>query len=285
MTPNLVPEEVLPDAVSANSVLFQVGVIIGPSLGGVLTFFGFRGVRVRLALIGRFSVLVATFGRCDRQRGRTSHAAGRRARRFALRGARPTVLGAISLDLFAVLFGGATALLPVYATDILHVGPAGLGVLRTAPGVGAAAIALTRAFFPIQRHVGRWMFGGVAAFGVATIAFGLSATFWMSLAVLAVMGAGDMVSVYVRHLLVQLETPGRDPRPRERREFDVHRRVERARGIRVGATPRWVGAVRAVVIGGVATLIVVATYTKMFPAGAGMGLLQPAALNLYPVTV
>ena len=117
------------------------------------------------------------------------------------------MLGAISLDLFAVLFGGATALLPVYAADVLHVGPSGLGLLRTAPGIGAAVCGLAIGLAPISRQVGRWMFGGVIAFGVATVIFGLSQSFWLSLAALTVMGAGDMVSVYIRHLLVQLETP------------------------------------------------------------------------------
>src|SRR5262249_3302924 len=119
----------------------------------------------------------------------------------------PTVLGAISLDLFAVLFGGATALLPAFASDILRIGPVGLGVLRTAPGVGAALTALVLGVVPVGRNVGRWMFGGVALFGAATIVFGLSRTFAVSLVALALLGAGDMVSVYVRQLLVQLETP------------------------------------------------------------------------------
>jgi len=178
---------------------------------------------------------------------------------------RPTVLGAISLDLFAVLFGGAAALLPAFASDILHIGPAGLGVLRTAPGVGAALTALAMGVAPIDRHVGRWMFGGVALFGASTIVFGLSTSFWVSLAALVLLGAGDMVSVYIRHLLVQLETPDA-----------IRGRVSAVSSMFIGAsnelgefesgvTARWFGLVRAVVIGGIATLMVVGAYLKLFP--------------------
>ena len=178
---------------------------------------------------------------------------------------KPIVLGAISLDLFAVLFGGATALLPVFASDILHVGPAGLGLLRTAPGVGASLCALMLAFSPIARNVGRWMFGGVAVFGVATVVFGVSANFCVSLVALAVLGAADMVSVYVRHLLVQLETPDA-----------IRGRVSAVSSVFIGAsnelgefesgvTAKWWGAVRAVVIGGVATLVVTGLWIRLFP--------------------
>ena len=183
--------------------------------------------------------------------------------RFVLH--RRTVLGAISLDLFAVLFGGATALLPAYASDILHIGPAGLGVLRTAPGAGAALTAITVAFLPIERHVGKWMFGGVALFGVSTIVFGMSHSFLVSLIALMLLGAGDMVSVYIRSLLVQLETPD-----------SIRGRVSAVSSMFIGAsnelgefesglTARWLGLVRAVVIGGIATLLVVGTYLKLFP--------------------
>jgi len=183
--------------------------------------------------------------------------------RFVLH--RPTVLGAISLDLFAVLFGGATALLPAYASDILHIGPAGLGILRTAPGVGAGLTALAVGLAPIERHVGRWMFGGVALFGASTIVFGLSQSFWVSLVALLLLGAGDMVSVFIRSLLVQLETPDA-----------IRGRVSAVSSMFIGAsnqlgefesgvTARWFGLVRAAVLGGVATLVVVATYTRLFP--------------------
>jgi hypothetical protein len=175
------------------------------------------------------------------------------------------VLGALSLDLFAVLFGGATALLPVYAADVLHVGPAGLGALRTAPGIGAVLTALLLAAHPLTRHVGRWMFGGVAVFGVATLVFGASTHFGLSLAALCVLGAGDMVSIYVRHMLVQLETPDA-----------IRGRVSAVNAIFIGSsnelgefesglTARFCGLVPSVLLGGLATLAVVGACMRLFP--------------------
>jgi predicted MFS family arabinose efflux permease len=180
-------------------------------------------------------------------------------------GRRRPLLGAISLDLFAVLFGGATALLPVYAADVLHVGPSGLGWLRAAPGVGAAVTGLVLSAAPVTRNVGRWMFGGVVVFGVATLVFGVSTTFWVSLVALVALGAGDMVSVYIRHLLVQLETPD-----------EIRGRVSAVNGVFIGASNElgefesgvvaaWIGAVPAVVVGGAATLLVAAAWARLFP--------------------
>jgi MFS family permease len=175
------------------------------------------------------------------------------------------VLGAISLDLFAVLFGGATALLPVFAADVLEVGPAGLGWLRTAPGIGAAACGIALGLLPITRQVGRWMFAGVIVYGCATVVFGVSTHFWLSFAVLIVMGAGDMVSVYIRHLLVQLETPD-----------EIRGRVSAVNAVFIGAsnelgefesgvTAAWFGTVPAVIVGGCATLLVAGLWSKRFP--------------------
>jgi hypothetical protein len=175
------------------------------------------------------------------------------------------VLGAISMDLFAVLFGGATALLPAYAADVLHVGADGLGWLRAAPGVGAAAMAAWLTVRPIGRDAGSAMFAGVAIFGVATIVFGLSTSFWASLAALAVLGAADMVSVFVRHVLVQLETPD-----------DMRGRVGAVNSMFIGAsnefgefesglTASWWGLKPAVVVGGLATLVVAALWARWFP--------------------
>jgi len=262
-----VPKYLLPGAVSVNAVLFQVGVIAGPSLGGVLAIFGYHVVYGIACALLSFTVLMAANVRPVLPQGRATtqwrwHSV-LDGFRFVI--AKKPLLGAISLDLFAVLFGGATALLPVYATDILHVNSAGLGVLRAAPGVGAALVALTLGLAPIQRHAGRWMFGGVAAFGLATIVFGLSRNFWLSLAVLALLGAADMVSVFVRQLLVQLETPDA-----------IRGRVSAVNSMFIGAsnelgefesgvTAKWLGTVRAVVFGGIATLIVVGSYMKIFP--------------------
>ncbi|HEY1284288.1 MAG TPA: MFS transporter, partial [Steroidobacteraceae bacterium] len=183
--------------------------------------------------------------------------------RFVIR--RRTVLGAISLDLFAVLFGGATAMMPIYASDVLHVGSVGYGLLRSAPGVGAALCAALLAFSPLQRRVGRWMFSGVALFGVATIVFGISRIFWVSLIALFLLGAGDMVSVFVRQLLVQLETPDA-----------IRGRVSAVSSMFIGASnelgefesglaARAFGLVPSVVLGGLATLLVIAAYLELFP--------------------
>jgi MFS family permease len=266
MTPNLVPPEVFPKAVALNSVLLEVATIGGPSLGGVLYLLGpsiVYGVCFCTVLL--VVILLSTIKPIRASRSSEAGAAADLlgGLRFVLH--RRTVLGAISLDLFAVLFGGATALLPAFASDILHIGPAGLGILRTAPGAGAALTAITVAFLPIERHVGKWMFGGVALFGAATIVFGLSHSFWISLAALVLLGASDMVSVYIRSLLVQLETPD-----------SIRGRVSAVSSMFVGAsnelgefesgvTARWFGVVRSVVIGGIATILVVGAYLKLFP--------------------
>lgn len=266
MTPNLVPPEVFPKAVAFNSVLLEIASIAGPSLGGVLYLLGPHVVySVGFGLVVLVVALVSTIKpvRATRSPNDGASADLLDGLRFVLH--RPTVLGAISLDLFAVLFGGATALLPAFASDILHIGPAGLGVLRTAPGVGAALTALAVGLAPIERNVGRWMFGGVALFGASTIVFGLSKSFWVSLVALVLLGAGDMVSVFIRSMLVQLETPDA-----------IRGRVSAVSSMFIGAsnelgefesgvTARWFGVVRAAVLGGIATLVVVGAYLRLFP--------------------
>lgn len=274
MVVNLVPGDVFPSAVALNSTLFQSAVIIGPSIGGVLYALGESVLSVDGALLvyavatACLLVTVLLIGsvrpvRAPRSDQPPSLHEVFEGLRFVMR--RKPVLGAISLDLFAVLFGGATALLPVFAADILHVGPVGLGVLRTAPGAGAALTALWLAQRPIERHAGRWMFGGVALFGVSTIVFGLSTSFLLSTAALFLLGVGDMLSVFVRHLLVQLETPDA-----------IRGRVSAVNALFIGAsnelgefesglTAKWWGAVPAVVVGGVACLGVVAAYLWLFP--------------------
>jgi len=175
------------------------------------------------------------------------------------------VLGSISLDLFAVLFGGAVALLPIYARDILHVGPWGLGLLRSAPAVGAAAVAVYIAFHPLRRRAGATMLACVALFGLATLVFGVSRSFVLSLVALVIVGAADMVSVVVRQTLVQVATPAA-----------MRGRVSAVNSVFVGAsnelgelesgvTAQWLGAVPAVVAGGVGTLLVVAIWSLLFP--------------------
>ena len=272
VTPNLVPPEAFPSAVALNSMLFEVGVIAGPALGGVLYLIG--PSVVYCAVAGLLLLAVALIFIIKPVRARDAAEASETTAhlleglRYVLH--RKALLGAISLDLFGVLFGGATALLPAFAQDVLHVGPAGLGMLRTATGVGAALTAITLVMSPIERHVGRWMFAGVSLFGAATVVFGLSRSFPLSFAALVLLGAGDMVSVYIRQVLIQLETPDA-----------IRGRVSAVGSMFVGAsnelgefesglTARWFGLMPAVVLGGAVTLAVVGSYLKLFPELRGM---------------
>ena len=267
LLPNLAPISLFPRSVAVNSSLGQVATIAGPALGGLLVL---AGVEVAYALSLVLLVLGVVLVAGLRGGGRTDSATEPVSMETLLSGvtfvrSHPVVLGSISLDLFAVFFGGATALLPIYAGEILDVGPAGLGAMRAAPAVGAALLAAAVAVRPIRRRVGRWMFGGVLAFGLATIAFGVSTGFVLSLLALVVMGAGDMVSVYIRHLLVQLETPD-----------GIRGRVSAVNAVFIGAsnelgefesgiTAAWWGIVPAVVVGGAATILVGAAWTRLFP--------------------
>jgi MFS family permease len=279
LVPNLVPREDFSRAVALNSSVFQISAVTGPAIGGLLYLAGPAVVYMTVALCAIAAViLMAGVGAA----GGSVSSKEPASMRTLLSGlhfvwSRPPVLGAISLDLFAVLFGGATALLPVFARDILHVGPAGLGLLRTAPGMGAGLCALALAFNPIHRHAGAWMFGGVGVFGVATLAFGLSTSFMLSFACLVTLGAADMVSVYIRHLLVQLETPDA-----------IRGRVSAVSAVFIGAsnelgefesglTAQWWGATRAVLVGGIATIAVTALWIKMFPVLWRMDRFAPVA--------
>ena len=250
---NLVPAESFSNAVALSSSTFHVAVITGPVLGGVLL--------LAIAVVFMMNVKLSRPSGAGREPA--SWHSVLEGLRFVW--SRPVVLGAISLDLFAVLFGGATALLPAYARDVLAIGPTGLGLLRMAPAIGAACTSVVLAFRPLNRRVGSWMFGGVAVYGVATIIFGWSADPVLSFAALVVMGAGDMVSVYIRHILVQFETPDA-----------IRGRVSAVNAVFIGAsnelgefesgvTARWFGLVPAVLIGGVATLIVTGTWMSLFP--------------------
>jgi MFS family permease len=264
--PSLVPRQQFPDAVAINAILFQVAVIAGPALGGVLFLLGAAvvyGVCLALFLVALVVMAGARTPPIERGAETALDQQFLEGVRFVLR--ERAVLGVISLDLFAVLFGGATALLPIFANDLLHVGPAGLGLLRTAPGAGAALTAGLLALRPIRRHAGAWMFGGVAVFGLATIAFGLSRLFPLSLLALGIAGAGDMLSVYIRGILVQLRTPDA-----------IRGRVSAVNSMFIGAsnelgefesgvTASWFGTVPAVLIGGLCTLVVAAVWLRRFP--------------------
>lgn len=267
---NLVPAADFSRATAISSSSFHAAVIAGPVLGGLLYLAGAAVVYATATALLIASVLLMLRVRASQNTQRTPLSLSGVLEGFRFVRSRPVVLGAISLDLFAVLFGGVTALLPVFARDVLAVGPTGLGLLRTAPAVGAAVTSLLLAAWPITRHAGRWMFGGVALYGIATITFGLSTSLALSVCALALTGAGDMVSVFVRHLLVQLETPDA-----------IRGRVSAVNAVFIGASNElgefesglaaaWLGAVRATVIGGAATLLVTGLWTRLFPPLARM---------------
>jgi len=272
LLPNMVPREHFGRAVAFNSSVYQVTTVVGPALGGVLLIAGNLTVFIIVlscmiiatasAIAVRTSPVVAkekaTSG--DSEPDIKSLLSG-----LSFVRSRPAVLGAISLDLFAVLFGGSVALLPVYARDILHVGPSGLGLLRSAPGVGAVVCAIWLTAKPIIKHVGPWMFGSVALFGLSTIVFGASTNFTVSLFALVVLGASDMVSVFVRGYLVQVMTPDH-----------IRGRVSAVSSVFIGAsnelgefesgvTAAWLGTIRSVVMGGAATIGITMLWTKLFP--------------------
>jgi MFS family permease len=265
----LVPQERLPKSIALSGSAYQAAVIAGPALGGLLYALGpsltYGSCVVAYCLAG---LATATYGG-RRNKPQTAGQMGPVARvreGLAFVFARPIVLGAISLDLFAVLLGGATALLPVFARDILHTGPVGLGVLRSASAIGATCVALLLARSPMVRDTGRRMFGAVAVFGIATLIFGVSRNMYLSLGALIIMGAADQVSVFVRSSLIQLATP------------DAMRgRVSAVNMLFVGAsnelgefesgvTAAWFGTVPAVVLGGIGTLLVVVVWMRLFPA-------------------
>ncbi|MFJ4455894.1 MFS transporter [Pseudomonas sp. NPDC089392] len=266
LLPNVVPSGLFPRAVAASASATQTATIVAPAVGGFLYAFGsiwVYGPTVALYAIACVLTLSLQARGQVVQRGRASIESLLAGIRFIR--SRPDILGAISLDLFAVLLGGATALLPVFAKDILLTGPLGLGLLRSAPAVGALLMSLWLARFPFERNVGRTMFTAVGIFGVATIAFGLSTSFWFSLAVLVVLGAADMISMVIRGAFVQLETPD-----------EMRGRVSAVNGLFIGAsnqlgefesgvTAHWFGTVPAVVMGGVGTLVVTGVWIKLFP--------------------
>lgn len=263
---NMVPSESFSKAVALSSSAFHVAVIAGPVIGGVLYLAGPKTVYIVVALLLALSVVLMLMTRPTPQAVNRTPATWHsvlEGLRFVW--SRPVVLGAISLDLFAVLFGGATALLPAIASDILHVGPTGLGLLRTMPAVGSAITSVALSVWPIARRVGRWMFGGVALFGLGTVVLGLTNSLVVALTALFLMGVGDMVSVYIRHLLVQRETPDA-----------IRGRVSAVNSVFIGAsnelgefesglTAGWFGLIPAILVGGAATLAVTAAWSLFFP--------------------
>lgn len=266
LLPNVVPPGLFPRAVAASASATQSATIVAPAVGGFLYAFGslwVYGPTVALYAIACLLTLSLEARQQVPQRGRASLESLLAGIRFIR--SRRDIFGAISLDLFAVLLGGATALLPVFAKDILLTGAWGLGLLRSAPAVGALLMSLWLARFPVERNVGRVMFTAVGVFGVATIGFGLSTSFWFSLAVLVVLGAADMISMVIRGAFVQLETPD-----------EMRGRVSAVNGLFIGAsnqlgefesgvTAHWFGTVPAVLLGGLGTLVVTGVWVRLFP--------------------
>lgn len=278
LVPDLVPEEHFVNAVTWGGAIFQLAVITGPAMGGLLytlpltrfwphTRLEGAGI-VYMFTMGTLVWFLALVGSLHVRPGRMEHRdfsikvllAGFQYLRRA-----PLVLGSISLDLFVVLLGGAVALMPIFAHDILHQGPRGLGMLRAAPAAGAVLMSVMMARFPMRRRAGSWLFVSVIIFGIFTIVFGLSRNLWLSLGALAIAGAADAISVIIRGSMVQLATPQA-----------MRGRVSAVNSLFVGAsnqlgefesgvTAQWLGAVRATVAGGVLALAVAGLWAKLFP--------------------
>lgn len=268
MVVNLVPPQSFQRATAASSSIWQGASIAGPVIGGFLYAAGasvvYAGALALLAAAVLFMLRVHPRRESATALNELSWPNALEGLRFIR--SRPVVLGAISLDLAAVLLGGCTAVLPAYARDVLHVGSGALGVMRSAPAVGAVLTASLLAYFPLQRSVGRWLFGGVTLFGLATVVFGLSHSLWLSLAMLVVLGAGDMVSVVIRQVLVQGATPDA-----------LRGRVGAVNAMFIGASAELgefetgmlasaVGLIPSVVLGGCATLLILALWARLFPA-------------------
>ncbi len=277
MVPSLVPKEHFVNAITWGASIYQLANMVGPAIGGLLFTLPLAGVLAHwngaaivytftLFTLASFLMLVAMIQtRVERTEKKAFNL------HTMLAGMRyvwetKLLLGSISLDLFAVLLGGAVALLPIYATEILHAGPRGLGLLRAMPSVGALAVSLTMVWRPIKRRAGAVMLCCVGVFGAATVVFGLSRTMWISLVALVVVGASDMVSVVIRGSVLQLATPP-----------EMRGRVSAVNWLFIGAsnefgefesgvTAHWWGAVRAVVIGGIGSMLVTGAAAVLFPA-------------------
>ncbi len=264
--PMLVPKHVLPRSIAVNSMAMQMGLIVGPALGGVLVGFSPRFAYGACALLCLVAfALVLTIRTPTAPEATTGSKMEMLKEGIAYIWRTKVVLGAISLDLFAVLLGGATALMPIFVKDILHAGPQMFGLLRASPALGAIAMSFALSTWPIRRNAGPWMFGGVAIFGVATIVFGLSTLVWLSIAAMIILGAADMISVYVRGTLIQIVTPSH-----------MRGRVSSVSYLFIGASnelgefetgvvARFLGPVGAAIFGGVGSLIVTGLWIKLFP--------------------
>jgi MFS family permease len=266
--PQLVPAEHFPNAVAWNATIFQASTILGPAFGGIL-YAAFRGPSVVyvVALLTAIGATLSSFKIKPEVAARPREPMTFKTVFAGLHyiWSKKLILGAISLDLFAVLLGGAVALLPVYAREILHTGPWGLGLLRTAPGVGAAIMAVLLAHWPLRGRSGPTLLWAVAGFGIFTIIFGLSHNLTISLIALLLLGASDMISVIIRGTLTQLATPD-EMRGRVTAVDMIFIGTSNEFGqFESGVTAQWFGTVPAVVLGGIGTLVVIALWAWMFP--------------------
>jgi MFS family permease len=275
--PLLVPQQDFPNAVAWSSSIFQIAIITGPMLGGLI--YGVTG-HPNVVFGASATAYIGAFLLIRQVRVDAKPSSRPASMRIVLEGfsfiwQNKLIFGAISLDLFAVLLGGAVALLPVYAREILRIGATGLGVLRCAPGIGAVLMGVVIAHWPLKRRAGMVMLACVFAFGVCTVMFGLSRNLFLSLIMLFLIGASDSVSVIVRHTLIQLSTPD-----------DMRGRVSAVNTVFIGAsnevgqfesgvTAQWFGTVPAVVIGGIGTILIVLAWSALFPQLRRMDRLLP----------
>lgn len=264
--PTLVPRSELSSAIAWNSLGFQVSAVMGPALGGLLYAIGgdvVYGVSTAMVIGAIVSISLA-------QTPKQEKVANARGWKMALEGLRYVrdnriVLGAILIDLIVVFFAGATALLPVFARDILHAGAGGLGLLRAAPAFGAAIVALYLAFRPLERRVGPMMLWSIIVYGAATLAFGLSKYFWFSMTLLAITGAADMISVYVRQSLIQFATPDAMRGRVASVSFMFISASNELGEFESGVAARFLGPVGAVVLGGVIAMATGLAWFRIFP--------------------
>ena len=266
LAPNLVPREMLPRAIALSSTAWQSGAIVGPAIGGILyDITPHLSYGVSTALFAFATLCLFFIGPVPRSSIEPGKPLRRMVEGLQYVGRNRLVLGAITLDLFAVLLGGVTAMLPIYARDILEVGAQGLGPLRAAPALGATLTAIIFSFRPIHTNVGVKMLSAVVVFGAATAIFGISQSFALSLAMLAILGAADMFSVYIRQSLIQLHTPD-EMRGRvaaaSTLAISASNELGEARG---GFTAAWIGPVTATVAGGIAAIVITTAWAFLFP--------------------
>lgn len=278
LLPGIVPSSLFPRALAASASAMQVAIIAGPAIGGLVYVASPVAVYAAACAGAAFSGFLVALIRVERLPARREpFNIGTLFAGVAYIRSRPAIFGAISLDLFAVLLGGATALLPIYARDILSVGPWGLGLLSSAPAAGALATSLFLARRPLEKKAGQAMFAAVLVFGFATLAFAVSTSYLFSLGALVLLGASDMISVVIRSSLVQLQTPD-DMRGRVSAINSVFIGTSNQLGeFESGLTAFWFGTVPAVVLGGVGTILVALIWMRLFPQLAKMDNLREAS--------